>query len=329
MKLGHSLCLLLLCIGSSVFANDSEFSISGSGIVPIDQNQSPISLRSENLQFSFFDHYYEVRIDYLFYNAGDGLQTKLGFPIKVSSVNIDLGGVDNYISNFKTSVNEEAAPFDRVVQNATSSTTRVPPVRRSGSEYWYIKDVQFAGNAETRISVEYRSRYSRSAEGNAEYYYGSGNSWKNGIEKLTIRFKTCEKKMLTSFDAPFYNSLTSRSWIDKETLQFEVTNLQPQTDDTIRMSLAGLVDLDYGDFFQGNQRAAERVDLSLLTREQLRLLRNGFYAFAGYRFKSPDLQEIFKAQLLGYEPRYDDVDGKLDSGQKKMIESIRQEELTR
>ncbi len=71
--------------------------------------------------------------------------------------------------------------------------------------------------------------------------------------------------------------------------------------------------------------AIEMKDVFFLSNEQLRLLRNAFYAIHGYRFKSQALQNYF-TQCGRYKPNSSFFEADFNETERKNIELIRQME---
>jgi hypothetical protein len=63
------------------------------------------------------------------------------------------------------------------------------------------------------------------------------------------------------------------------------------------------------------------LDLAVLSKEKLRLLRNAFYARRGLIFKSSDLNALF-SRFEWYQPQHTNVDNLLTGGDKYYIEKI-------
>lgn len=69
----------------------------------------------------------------------------------------------------------------------------------------------------------------------------------------------------------------------------------------------------------------EESELSGLSKEELRILRNAIYANNGYRFKSDDLLRYFR-QFIWYSPQYNDVNNLLSDTEKSNIALIQKYE---
>ncbi len=108
--------------------------------------------------------------------------------------------------------------------------------------------------------------------------------------------------------------------------------MNPNSEDEIEIIVNNFdwIDLIGGDFQPesqyGKNRLNFRIDPTLLSKQQLRIIRNAFYAKWNLKFKSSELTEYFKENMVGYEPLHSNVDNKLTDIQKKAIEIIREEE---
>lgn len=63
------------------------------------------------------------------------------------------------------------------------------------------------------------------------------------------------------------------------------------------------------------------TDLAVLTKDELRILRNTVYAKYGLRFQSRDLSEHF-SQFTWYRPQYSNVDNRLTERDRRLIQDI-------
>lgn len=73
------------------------------------------------------------------------------------------------------------------------------------------------------------------------------------------------------------------------------------------------------------EREVTAADISGMSKDELRIMRNWIFARHGYKFKSRDLQEYF-GQFDWYEPLYTDVTSQLSSIEKRNIEFIKRHE---
>ena len=74
-----------------------------------------------------------------------------------------------------------------------------------------------------------------------------------------------------------------------------------------------------------SEELIKQQDLFFLSNDQLRLLRNAFYAIHGYDFKSQDLKEYFSG-FSWYKPNPNFSESDFTEIERKNIELIRQME---
>lgn len=318
----------LLLISS--YANDTMFTVKGGDLTLIDSGSSEVRLIKEKLYMHFYDQYYQVIVEYEFYNEGNELSTKLGFPIRVNTVNTDIKDIKVYVTGFDTAVNGQYVPFE-VIKQPIQSTNESGHYKEEYTEIWYVKNVTFQKGCKTEITIKYNSDYGSEGVGSclAYYYYGSGVTWKNGIELLELYIQTHEKQILYYIKSPRTFTIDDTHW-NKSQLLINNSTFIVSKDDQLRFELTDFSELDYIDnYFSDGCNKNWSINYRLLTIEQLKLLRNGFYAFHNYRFKSKELIDFFTINMSAYKPLYYNVDDKLTDKQKKIIEDILQEEKKR
>ena len=75
------LCLLLSLLNLGfVFANDTYFFTSGGNLVPAEEKDIKVQMKSEIISIVLNPKYYEVTVDFDFYNHGDKVELLVGFP---------------------------------------------------------------------------------------------------------------------------------------------------------------------------------------------------------------------------------------------------------
>ena len=72
---GH---LLLFCF---VFANDANYHMSGGQLIPVEETNVEVSMIEEEINIVLHDGYFEVTVDFYFYNYGDDVNLEVGFPL--------------------------------------------------------------------------------------------------------------------------------------------------------------------------------------------------------------------------------------------------------
>jgi hypothetical protein len=325
--------LLLMFNGFILFANDCFFNIGTYGIIPIDKNKSSIRLVDEMLYFYFNKDTYSVVVNYKFYNPGPELTSEVGFPINIYTNQIDYyqKNKNDFITNFKTTVNDKVVTFDTKYCNETNNSNDIIESHRDIKlEKWYIKTVTFSSETVTKVTVSYDSQYSQAGIGSclAHYYYGSGNTWKNGIEKLTV-FITPYNQFVLNIKANCYNKNLNHEWITDDTLKLNIGEVNADVNESFTFSLSDLGTLDYLGMFDNDKSLLNYLNLSLFSKNQLKIYRNAFYAKYNYKFKNSELVKLFSENIYNYKPKYDNVDDKIGSFQKDVIKRIINEEKKR
>ncbi len=80
-----------------------------------------------------------------------------------------------------------------------------------------------------------------------------------------------------------------------------------------------------GKFPQGTERLLSPNDLSGLSKEDLKIMRNEIFARHGYIFKTPEMKSYFEAQPW-YHGQYEDVTSMLSPIEKQNVELIKKNE---
>jgi hypothetical protein len=163
----------------------------------------------------------------------------------------------------------------------------------------------------TKTSVEYKAEYGMVAPsfGMATYFYGSGRAWHNNIGRMTINIKnniTKRDEWIYDIQMPEigYGNLTINLPIEKYInwnngyIQIQLYGIEPNENDTIAIWFSSpLWDIGPRVFnperFDYRMKLLEDKSLRLLSKSQLRILRNSFYAFYGYSFRDENLKRFF------------------------------------
>ncbi len=80
-----------------------------------------------------------------------------------------------------------------------------------------------------------------------------------------------------------------------------------------------------GKFPQATERLLVLADLSNLSKEDMKIMRNEIFARHGYIFKTLEMKSYFGAQSW-YHGQYDDVTTMLSEIEKQNVELIKQNE---
>jgi len=305
-----------------VFCNDTHVVIGAGGVGYFSNKEDEnISLDYEKITLILFDSYYSVNVDYTFANSLDqSLEYDIGFPV----VSRDSWKKNEFISNmiplegFLTKVNGEEVDFAETRQSNDEGVSK-----------WYVKKVKFEKKAITNINIQYSSKYGMSgglgSGFNATYFYGSAYIWKGPIKKIDVEVLNNSKFVINSFQ----NNAKSVDFAQIEFLSKNKTgvsfiNVKPQKDAKFDLWMSkidnyGVYSIDLN--WVKTRFICKPEQYYFLTPEQLRIERNFFYAINGLIFKSSDLTAFF-GKMPWYEPKYTNVDSRLNNEEKKAIQII-------
>ena len=74
------LILMFLLLGTSLFANDTYYFMSAGQLVPTEETDVEVEMQEEIISIVLEQKYYEVTVDFFFYNYGDSVDLEIGFP---------------------------------------------------------------------------------------------------------------------------------------------------------------------------------------------------------------------------------------------------------
>ncbi len=281
---------LLVFLSSSLFANDTYFYMAGGQLVPTEEKDIEIEMKEEVINIVLDQDYYEVTVDFSFYNYGKKTTLEIGFPFFCHGIS-----GEGTISDFKCWTNGEETSFTDLPLVKEWSTNEPTELENA-----YVRTIEFPAKKTTKTKITYKSTYGAEAPSYsiAKYLYGTGSSWKNAIGKMTIRIQNNMKLCY-----PVYVGLPkhdSMKMVDNNTWEIICTNIEPSKyTDCITINLGDIFG-DNGpkilqkDRFFGCRRKLTKGDLFWYTKPQLRLIRNAIFAFNGYPFKSQDLIDLFE-----------------------------------
>jgi len=344
---------IIFCIyfflAAMLFANDYYYYLlSGGTLMPANDNETDVELVDEVIVFELFDDYYTITVDFNFYNHGESVNLLVGFPY--------AAGISGHVT-YNTYNQQSLFDFQSWV-NGNLEETRNMPIEMNLSDqdmlgsyraytqdvdYAYTKEVFFPSQQHTKTKVRYNARYG--SDGDywlASYLYGSGRGWFNRIGKAEVIVKNSSKYWIYGIRAgipspgnePLDNKDLKHYWVNND-LVFALENFEPDYNDIIEVLLSDRPMFDFSMFkplsvsydyrnmiFQPNQ-------LWYLTREQLRILRNLFYALHGYNFRDSALLNYFSSYFGSYEINYEFTEDMITGIERRNIEIIQSEELKR
>ena len=300
MKKAVALLLLLIFAGFS-YANDTYFFTSGGNLIPAEEQDVSVQMRSEVISIVLESDHYEVTVDFNFYNTGKELELLVGFHFFAA------GGGHGRIWDFKCWTNGEMSdysdmPIDREFSNSNFDAREL--------ENAYTRIIRFPAKMSTATKVSYKSEYGSDGAGFIiKYLYGTGSSWKGAIGKMTVRlenrmpYQRPDSFTLPEGDASAFTRKGDNKW------EAQFSQIEPKYTDCISIHTRDILDDTGPKSFPAYFRFAEqRANQNLLfwyTKPQLRIVRNTIYALHGYDFKSEDLQQLFSNRGRYWNPPYE------------------------
>lgn len=297
-KVIFGLLVFLGCVG--LYANDTYFSIVGGSLVPSQDVQTEIEMKSEVIKIRMEKEYYEVTVDFEFYNPGEKVELEVGFPF--------FGfGVQGHgkIYDFQCWTNGKQVRFDNL------------PIDKKwehsyGLENAYIRKIMFKNNGVTKTRVRYKSTYGAAAPSYllVHYLYGTGKPWNKAIGKMTLILEeNYEYERVRTVKMGSEDVTSQFTRLGEKTYQFERENVEPKDyNDVFELELSSSYEFSgyrafpFGFFYK--DRLITEKDLFWLDAEELRFVRNLIYALHGYEFKSQDLKEFVEISGPDWNPPY-------------------------
>lgn len=313
MKKKSILFILVFHIAINIFANDTFFSLSGGNLVPINEESVSIEMKEETITLDFHENYYEVTVDFTFYNSGDTETLSIGFPFFAPG-NLGKGK----IYDFKCWTNGEETSFEDKPIIWNSKTDEQPELQNA-----YTRKIQFNKKQTTTTKVKYKSSYSIDSDIEKDgmsyaywdgyYLFGTGSSWKNSIGKI---------RLVIINNLPYGYLQTVRmgkniggssvkdkiSIINEKTYEVIFTNIEPDYTDIFYVCFENILS-DSGPkrfpaYFPFTKTITNSDELKWYTKAQLRIIRNTIYDLHGYQFKSEDLRKLFIVVGKDWYPSY-------------------------
>lgn len=294
---------ILGLVSLQLFADDTIYGLRSGALVQITEKHPSVYMLNEVINIDAYESYYEVSVDFLFYNDSKAQELTLGFPVTEFYGNGTL-----YDFEFQFNGKTQQRNFTPIAQNETE----LYKTRNA-----YTIPVTFEPGL-TTTKVKYKNSYGTTPF--IGYYYGSGAAWKGKIQsvELYLTNHTTTKYIRTDYETKLPLEI-----ISDNTLYGCMKDVSPDPKDCF-----GFIILDFA-----TNRGKKKPDINSLkpgkneyyTKSQYRILRNTIYAAHGYTFKSEDLSNYFsKASWYKINPSYSDAE--LSIEEKDYIEKLRQTE---
>jgi len=338
---------IYLFLATMLFANDYYYYLlSGGTLMPANDNETYIELVDEVIIFELFDSHYTITVDFNFYNHGEAVNLLVGFPYAASISGHTTYNMQQSLFDFQSWVNGNLVEtrntpieMDLSYQNSLNSYRAYT----QDVDYAYTKEVYFPSQQHTRTKVKYNARYgSDGGRMIASYLYGSGKGWYNYIEKAEVIVKNSSKYWIYGIrtgipspsNEPSNNEDLKHYWVNNN-LIFALENFEPDYNDIIEVLLSDRPMFDFSMFkplpisYDYRDTIFQPDQLWYLTREQLRVLRNLFYALHGYNFRDSALLNYFSSYFGFYEVNNEFTEDMITETERRNIEIIQREELKR
>ena len=282
--------LLFLLTHSIVFPNDSR-TVLGSTVMIVDDENTNIIMQEETINITLHRDFYEVEVDFTFFNTGEAETILLGFPVEAHIMNIPEEIAQEHIFDFRTYINSNLIPEYSVREDPPENLDPngfYVKIRR-----WYLREVTFPENEYTFSRVTYRSYYNYGGFFlSAGYIYGTGANWKDKIGRMTVLINHNDDILINKI-----SNLGVFTWEENGRYRFVRENFEPSISSQISIGIQKF-DNRFGDIYEGwiwDRRLIYRdeSDIRLFTRNQVRLFINYFYAFHGYEFRNSYYRDFF------------------------------------
>lgn len=332
MKKNSVALILLVFVVHILFANDTFFSLSGGNLVPVTEDSVPVEMKEERIILDFQKDFYEVTVDFSFYNTGKTTQLTVGFPFFAPG---NLG--NGKIYDFKCWTDGKETSFDDLPIVRSWDSSNQPKLENA-----YTRTIVFKNKELTTTRITYKSTYGNT-RWDGYYLYGTGSSWKNTIGKITLI-------VVNNLPYGYPESIRMGSNIWGESIKKRLIKKDDKTFEAVFYNVepAEYTDIFYVHFedilndsgpkrfpayFPYNKRITDSKELAWYRKDQLRILRNTIYALHGYPFKSEDLRDFFEANSAEWSRPYkaDDrfSEAMLSAIEKENVKIISEEEKRR
>ncbi|MEZ4265737.1 MAG: YARHG domain-containing protein [Myxococcota bacterium] len=294
----------LLALASPALANDGIYG--GSGSLPMPLTSTEVAMIEEHvvLRWDAKHRAWNVTCDFVFENtSAEPVSLTIGFPFPV--VDPDAGDTSApdgqpqpeagrpLVWKFRTQVD------GRAVRAREARTITNPALPDVSYDFAYLWDMTFPPGRRVKVRNSYQHGISAVADGTqwAAYALKTGTLWKGGrigrsrIEVITQgpRLAVCPAEMGGLQTQILPAGATVRTTAREIEVAWDLTDFEPRDDLSVCF-----VDLDA--VAQMSFWELEQADLSTMSREELRLLRNRIYAARGYVFRDADLAAHFAKQ---------------------------------
>lgn len=332
--------LLIFLFTSNAFTDDTIYGILGKSIVAVDVEKPDIELSEENVTLTLYPNYFEINVDFIFFNEGEEQTLIVGFPVT-------YGIMQAKLYDFKVWINDEAVKreFNPIEQDKDGTPLIHIPATKDSKEWWTYKSdfaykfpVTFKHGI-TTTKINYKNIYRLGPDMTSDdlyYYYGTASKWKNDLKKIELMVINKSPYSIFSENISYRIEDYKRTILSSDSYKITMLNIEPVWFDSFEWNIRSInkaieefyneaEKIEQSDFDYTRSELGSLADYS---KAQLRIIRNAVYALHGYNFKSKDLQELF-SMTSWYKPNHNYSDSLLTEKQKDFIKLIQQEEAKR
>jgi len=314
----YLVAVILLVISSLAYSDDTYIYHSVGGTPAQEDGISDIFIKEELIRITLHENSYLIDVTIKFENIGKECRVGVGFPL-FSLADPLSNSIEKQFRDFRTYVNGVESEF---------TLTEVQKYQKNGLTSFYMKEVVFKEREVTETRIIYQSDYSQVGMFWAvPYLYGTGKSWGARPWDIYVEIVNSSSKWLIDFKV---NHPISRMSNNQNKVSLFLKGIFPVNINEMMeiWFFDQSFDIEFDEMAFLRSHILSDLKLKLMTKEQLRLLRNAFFAVHGYRFKSADLRVYFQS-IDWYRPRDDFSEDYLTSKEKINVQKIQEEEKQR
>jgi len=243
-------------------------------------------MQSEVINIVIYDEYYEVTVNFDFYNEGPDENVLIGFPVE-SWGYIDNEYVFDNIYDFKTYINGD------LISEYIIRDEEYIDMYFLLKKKWYLREILFSGNKHTYSIVTYRVRNQYNFGGSSVgYIFGTGRNWKDKIGKMTVYITHDDNIIISRIsNIDKFDFL----WEENRKYKFEIENIEPEIGDKIYISIQQFdwfFDDDELNYTKKRLIYKDENDIQYFSINQIRLLINSYYLNKEHELNEVDIKNI-------------------------------------
>lgn len=313
-------CLFVL-IASGIYADDVAVTVAGGAVgSTIAVPDTDITMVSEHISILLSEKTYSVNVKFDFFNTGSTKRIQVGFP------QWRLGTTtEGAISNFHCKINNVESEFQEL-----PSTFKFH--EGFSIDKWFVREITFEGSETTTTEISYSVPYANGWGSDVNYLYGTGGNWKGSIGAITVEIRNPAELWVyeVAMDDKKIKGLSNADGVT----EFSMTNVNPSagallsfgaTIDPYWWSAPKMPNPERNWIY--SRHTFDLSELALMTKTQLRLVRNIIFAAHGNIFDSADINDWLKRWAGDwYRPMKRVTIDELNQIERKNVEMILAEE---